>query len=220
MKLAFYSGGFDYENPTLDKHLIQVLDRKDPQVTFVPSSSYLSHMEFKRFVGQYKRFGVKKFLHFPIDVPFTEVLKSEVFNSDLIHLGGGNTFYFLKHLRRCRLMKKLREFVHEGGMLSGLSAGAILMTRSVETASFPDFDRDENEEGVTNFKGLGLVNFEFFPHYKNSMRYDQALLKHSLRTHNPIYASVDGSGLVVAHGQRRFVGKNFCFFQGKKFQIS
>src|SRR5690606_32920603 len=104
-----------------------------------------------------------------------EVLKQEVFKSDIIHLSGGNTFYFIKHLRQAKLLKDFKEFLNNGGVLTGLSAGAIIMTRSIQTAAFPSFDRDENEDNVRNFKGMGLVNFEFFPHYKNSLRYDREI---------------------------------------------
>lgn len=219
MKLALYSGGHDFENRNMDKNLREVAGKKNPRVAFIPSSSYLSHLDFKEFVGQYKKQGIKRFLHFPVDGPFSETLKREALNSDVIHLGGGNTFYFLKHLRKAGMIKELREFAKRGGFLTGLSAGAIIMTRSIQTAGFPEFDRDENEDNIKNLKGLGLVNFEFFPHYRNSLRYDKEILKHSMKTHNPVYACPDGSGIVISNAEKRFVGKCFCFFRGRKFQI-
>ncbi|MEX0799061.1 MAG: Type 1 glutamine amidotransferase-like domain-containing protein [Bacteriovoracaceae bacterium] len=217
MKLALYSGGHDFENKDMDRNLLEVVGKKNPQVAFIPSSSYLSHVDFKEFVNQYRKYKLKRFIHFPIDVPFAEVLKREVFKSDIIHLSGGNTFYFIKHLRKAKLLKDFKEFVQNGGILTGLSAGAIIMTRSIHTASFPEFDRDQNEDQVKNFRGMGLVNFEFFPHYKNSLRYDKEILQYSMITHNPVYACPDGSGIVISDSEKRMVGRCFCFFRGRKF---
>ena len=62
---------------------------------------------------------------------------SELLKSDLIFLGGGNTFYFLKHLKSTGLIDELKTFAANGGVLCGLSAGAIIMTPHVHTASFP-----------------------------------------------------------------------------------
>lgn len=219
MKLALYSGGHDFENTDMDKNLMEIAGSKNPRMAFIPSSSYMSHVDFKEYVTQYKRFGVKRFIHFPVDAPFSNTVKEEVFNSDIIHLGGGNTYYFIKHLRKFKLLNELKNFVLKGGILTGLSAGAIIMTRNINTAGFPSFDCDENEDNVTNMKGLGLVNFEFFPHYRNSYRYDKELLKYSMKTHNPVYACPDGSGIVISESEKRLVGRCFCFFKGRKFLL-
>ncbi|MCO4755191.1 MAG: Type 1 glutamine amidotransferase-like domain-containing protein [Bacteriovoracaceae bacterium] len=217
MKLALYSGGYDFDNEDMDRNLLDVVGRKNPKVAFIPSCSYLSHLDFKEYVDQYRKYNIKRFIHFPIDSPFSDVMRQEVLNCDIIHLAGGNTFYFLKHLRKAKMLKDLKQFVAKGGVLSGLSAGAIIMTRNINTAGFPAFDRDENEDGVKNLNGMGLVNFEFFPHYKQSLRYDKELLKYSMKTHNPIYACPDGSGIFVEGKHKRLIGKCFCFFKGKKF---
>ncbi len=119
MKLALYSGGHDFENREMDRNMLDIAGKRDPQVAFIPSSSYLSHLDFKDFVKQYRRFHIKRFLHFPIDAPYPDVLRQEVFNSDIIHLSGGNTFYFIKHLRKAKLLKELKAFVARGGVLTG-----------------------------------------------------------------------------------------------------
>ncbi len=216
MRLVFYSGGHDFENSLLDESLLG-LAGKNPQVTYIPSCSYLCDQDFREFVEQYGKYNIHNIINFPIDNDYTEVLKEEVFKSDIIHLSGGNTFYFLKHLRKTGMLAELKKYVRSGGILTGLSAGAIIMTKSIETASFPEFDRDENDENVKNLKAMGLVNFEFFPHYKNSKRYDKEIAIYSRKTDKPVYACPDGSGIVVDHDKIQFIGKAYCFHQGKKF---
>jgi len=220
VKLVFYSGGDGEQNHTLDKELLRLCQNKSPRITFIPSCSFDGESDFQEFVDQYSSHKIYEFLYFPIDVPSDRVLQEEAFKSDVIHLGGGNTFYFLKHLRSSRILPRLKEFVKRGGILTGLSAGAILMTPSVATASIPDFDCDENHENITNLKAMGLVKFEFFPHYKNSKRYDIELKSYSKNIKHPLYACPDGAGIIVAKGVVKFVGKSFGFYQGQKFKLS
>ena len=219
MNLVFYSGGHDFENKQLDEALLGLVDTKHPRITFIPSCSYLCDQDFLHFVKQYGEFDIHNIINFPIDIPYTEVLKKEVFNSDIIHLSGGNTYYFIKHLRQTKLLGELKAFVKRGGILTGLSAGAIIMTRSIDTAGFPDFDCDDNDEKIKNMNGMNLVNFEFFPHYKNSKRYDIDLANHSKTKDHPIYACPDGSGIIVQNDEIRFVGKTLCFHRGNKFSV-
>jgi dipeptidase E len=162
MKLVFYSGGLEKENQLLDKAFQELLGKKNPVVTFIPSSSYLSQQEFKNFVKHYSKFKITRFIHFPVDVPFDRIIFQEVMKSDAIHMAGGNTFYFLNSLRKANMIPALRKFVEKGGVLSGLSAGAILMTENIEMAGYPDFDRDENNVNIKNLSSIGLVNFAFF----------------------------------------------------------
>lgn len=220
MKLVLYSGGNEKENKSLDKAFLDLLGKKNPVITFIPSSSYLSEQEFKAFVRHYSGYKITRFIHFPIDVPFDKILFQEVMRSDAIHLAGGNTFYFLHSLRKSKLLSQLKTFVKNGGVLTGLSAGAILMTQDVEMAAYPDFDRDENTVGISNLEALKLLDFCFFPHFKNSARYDVVFKKYTKLKGKVIYACPDGAGIVVNGEEIRFVGKCYAYSEGHKFIIN
>ncbi len=220
MNLVFYSGGNDEENRLLDKSFVELIDKNNPVVTFIPSSSYLSDQEFKSFVRHYSKFKISRFIHFPIDVPFDKILFQEVMRSDAIHMAGGNTFYFLHHLRKMKLLPQLRAFAERGGVLTGLSAGAIMMTENIEMAAYPDFDRDENIVNIKNLSSLNLVDFLFFPHFRNSSRYDSVFKAYTRKKQKMIYACPDGSGLVVRQNELRFIGKCYAFSSGHKISIN
>lgn len=220
MKLVLYSGGDEKDNLQLDRAFIDLIGKKNPVITFIPSSSYLSEQEFKSFVRHYSKFRITRFIHFPVDVPFDRILFQEVMRSDVIHLSGGNTFYFLNSLRKSKLLKELRTFVEKGGILTGLSAGAILMTENIEMAANPQFDRDENFVNISNLSALNLVDFAFFPHFKNSPRYDTFFKKFTREHDKVIYACPDGAGLVVSGGELRFIGRCYAFSHGHKFPIN
>lgn len=215
MKLVLYAGGHADQNETLDENLSYLLERRNPKFTYIPSSSYQSELEFRDLIKQYSIYGIKKFMLFPIDINFDETFLNEVLSSDVIFLGGGNTYYFLKCLRQKKLIPKLKKFVQDGGVLAGLSAGAILMTPNIATAGYPDFDRDDNDVNLKSLSALRLVNFEFFPHYKNSPRYYNEMIHQSMLTKHPIYACPDGSGIIVNEDMVSFIGKVKLFYQGE-----
>lgn len=222
MKLVFYSGGTEEENLLLDQHFIKLINKKDPVITFIPSSSYDSEIEFKEFVNHYSKFKIYRFIHFPVDHPFDTILLNEVLKSDVIHLAGGNTFYFLNSLRKSKFLPELKKFVARGGILTGLSAGAIIMTENIELAGYPEFDRDENEINLKNLSSLNLVDFFFFPHFKNSKRYNDVFKAFSKKSKKTIYACPDGAGILVdTDGLNGFnvVGKCYAFRSGHKMTI-
>lgn len=215
MKLVLYGGGDAEENYTLDENLSYLIERRNPKLTYIPSSSYQSELEFREIIKQYSPFGIKKFMLFPVDIHFDETFLNEILSSDVIYLGGGNTYFFLRTLRQQKLIPRLKKFVLDGGVLAGLSAGAILMTPNIETAGYPDFDRDDNDIDLKNLNGMRLVNFEFFPHYRNSPRYYEELIHQSALTLNPIYACPDGAGIIVNGDMVSFVGKVRLFYHGE-----
>lgn len=219
MNLVFYSGGDAEENISLDKRLLSLKNKKNLTLTLIPAGTYFAEEYYHDIVDQYAPLGVSRILLFNIDQAFSQVFKRAVLKSDIIHLGGGNTFYFLKHLRKSGMLKELRQWALDGGVLTGLSAGAIVMTKTIHTAGFPDFDRDDNDEEIKNLNAMGLVDFEVFPHYKNSKRYDRELLDYSLKKDEPIYALPDGSGIVMTNEELSFVGRSFCFLAGKKYSV-
>ena len=220
MKLVLYSGGNADANRFLNLRALELTQVKSPKLTLIPSSSYDAEDDFKFFVQEFSEFGIQRFMHFCIDIPFTKTLLQEVLKSDLIFLGGGNTFYFLKHLKKAGMFTHFDDFLSRGGVLCGLSAGAIVLTPHVHTATFPHFDRDENPWDMKNLSAMRLVNFEFFPHYKNSKRYDEELLHHSKQSKRPLYACPDGGGIIIDGEQICFSGKSHQFYQGKKLTLS
>jgi len=220
MSLVLYSGGHYLDNGALNKACLDATQKRMPRVTYIPSSSDYGLEDFREFVTAFEAVRACEFVYFPIDTPFTQEMRGRALESDLIFLSGGNTFYFLRNLRRLRLLSELRHAHARGKVIAGLSAGAILLTPNIGTASFPSFDCDENFVNLRNFAALQLTPFEFFPHYAQSERYKKALMSASRRTRNPIYAAPDGSGLVVSNGDFRVVGSAHVFHKGHSFSIS
>src|SRR5690606_14360295 len=101
---------------------------KDPVITYIPACSIDAEGDFLEFAESFQKLGVGRFIYFAIDMPLDQTMLQQVMKSDIIHLSGGNTYYFLRTLRKARLLKSLKDFVKRGGVLTGLSAGGIIMT--------------------------------------------------------------------------------------------
>ncbi len=220
MSLTFYSSEYYPENIKIDEFIFDKF-KKSPQITFIPSFHYDSHSDFRYFVESYKKLGVKKFIHFPIEVNFSQTLEDIALGSDIIHLAGGNTFYFLKQLKRKKFLGKLKKFYANGGSIHGVSAGGIILTPSIDMASVPNFDRDENNVKLVDWSALKMVDFHFFPHFKNSKRYTDPLLKFSRKSNKPIIACCDGGGIVQnSKDEQKLFGRVFLIENGKKTRLN
>ena len=219
MKLIFYSGGSVQENVQLDLQVLRIIGKKRPSFTFIPSSLADAHYYFEDFMASFTQHGVSDFLMFPIDKPFSSSQLKKALNRDFVFLSGGNTFYFLKHLKRSGVYQALQAYGKKGGVLGGMSAGSIIQTPRIDTASFPQSDQDENEVGLKNWNAMGLVNFEFFPHYLNSKDYIDHLMDYSLNSKWPLYACPDGSGIVLEDDSLQFLGRVWGYYRGERFRL-
>ena len=216
MKLVFYGGGSYNYNRKLNERTLALAGEKNPLITYIPSYSYGAEEDFREFVRGYRPFHITRFLYFPLDQNIDKTLLREVLKSHIIHLSGGDTFYFLKYLKKKGIFGLLKRFVQRGGILTGLSAGGIIMGPVITAASYPPFDCDENTENLTDWKGLSLTKFEFFPHYKNSHRYERELRKQSCKTKAPLMAVPDYNGIVVNGENVELLGRIYCFVRGEK----
>lgn len=221
MRLVIYSGGRVRENEVIHDALSTLAGSKTKKsFTYVPFCSEGSATYFQRAVRRYSRFGFNEFECLPVDRKVSPELVEKAFQNDVIYLAGGNTFYFLSHLKRSGLMPRLKQFAKNGGVIAGLSAGAILLTPHISLAGYPEFDKDENDVGLRNLKALDLVNFEFFPHFTKSPRVIEALAIYSENSNYPVIGCRDGGGIIVEDGRTQLIGEIHLFSRGVGHRIS
>lgn len=215
MKLVFYGGGEEEDNFHLDELVINTFQLNAKSVlTYIPSSSYDVDISYDEFSVRFSKFGIHKILCMPIDIPIDKTILNVAFQSDFIYLEGGNTYYFLYYLKQMKLMDRLIKFVKDGGILAGLSAGALLMTKNIKLAGFPDFDKDDNEVGLNQLSSLGLVDFQIFPHYVHSKRYKEAFCQFTIKNHSNLFAIPDSSGIIINGPNTIFHGKIYVYSNG------
>ena len=90
---------------------------------------------------------------------------AEIFKlKDIIFVAGGNTFYLLKAMRKCNFKKVINNFLKQGKVYIGASAGSIAAGKTIKTASWKSGDK--NLVKLKNLKGLNLAPFDIFVHYQ------------------------------------------------------
>jgi dipeptidase E len=226
-KLVLYSGGQERENAELHQALVELAarsrkrrkSRRPMTMTYVPFCSEGSETYFYRTVRRYAPFGVIDFLCLDLEQNPTPAQIREALKSDIIYLAGGNTFFFLHQLQRLKMLPLLREYVRKGGVLAGLSAGALIMTPTISLAGQPGLDPDENDISLKNHIALGLVPFEFSPHFVPSAIKIMRHIAYSKKVDRVIYASQDGGGIVIQGRAISFVGPTWAFFRGNVVRI-
>lgn len=233
-RIVLYSGGQARRNALLHRSLLELAlrgparGRRRVRMTYIPFTVEGAAPFFRRFERRYRAFGGTDFRCLPADLPELErpgaarrQAAADLLESDVVYLAGGNTYYFLLHLKRSGLLPILQKFAARGGVLAGMSAGAHLLTQHIHLAGFPPFDRDENEVGLPRHAlgAVGVVDFEFFPHYRHSPRYRRALADYSRREKSLLYACRDGSGLVVEGDRITPLGDVWIFDGGRESRI-
>lgn len=90
------------------------------------------------------------------------------------------------------------------GVIIGVSAGAIIMTPNI---SYSQLCGDENEIGLTDLKGLALVNFHFVPHAIKGETIAQDLLFKSQQDSSKVVVASDRDWMVIDGSKFKVYGE-------------
>ena len=123
-------------------------------------------------------------------------------SANILLITGGNTFELLHNLRKSGLDQAIKNFRNKDQhVIAGFSAGAIVLSPRIDAASQPTgIDptdlRDENLVGISDLTGLGIVEFEIFPHYYEES--DRAVLdNYQQQTSHEVKALGDDELLIL-----------------------
>lgn len=181
-----------FSNAQIMNHLKDMCPRKN-MATYIPASTMFSTFGD----DSYKNMGFKHSSCFDIGYNYDESKTDDLFSSDLIHIGGGNTFLLKYLLKKRGLMNKLFDFASNGGVIIGNSAGSIMMCGDIHIASIAD----ENITNEKDYAGLGLVDFDFKPHFQmfeENIRYFEMYSE----VKNKVLYGVDESSAIVIKNDR------------------
>jgi len=145
-----------------------------------------------------------------------QIIKDKLEKTDIINIGGGNTFFLLYWVRKCGLDKYLGELLDQGKIYLGISAGSILTGPSIAIAGWKS-DWDKNVSRLKNLGGLKFVPFAISPHYTDA---DKLLLEKKSKTVGyPIVAINDSQAVKIIGEKWEIVGKGEkIIFKNKNFQ--
>lgn len=156
--------GYPVETTAIDREIVRLTGKKHPTLLFIPtaSSDSVSYYEVvKKHFG--KRLGCKtNVLYLVKEKPSLEEIRKKILTSDIVYVGGGNTFMMMRIWRNGGVDQVLREAYRRGIVLSGMSAGSICWFRHGSS----DSRRFANPAAeLIKVSGLGLIEALHCPHY-------------------------------------------------------
>lgn len=205
VNLVLYSDQIHPATSAIDRRLVDMLKARGAgnRLAYVASGPEPDRSFFRSGQAYYGRSGLDLQLFVDLDQPQSAEAIAALLACDAIHLAGGHTGGFLERLKRSGMIGRLRDWARSGGVLIGVSAGAILMTPTIATDALFIARRPED---ITDGDALDLTPFEFFPHLSDDAAYLPALLRYSTHTTRPIVACNDSDGIVVTGGRIECAG--------------
>ncbi|XQN77177.1 Type 1 glutamine amidotransferase-like domain-containing protein [Streptococcus oralis] len=92
-----------------------------------------------------------------------ETAQAKIFQSKILYISGGNTFYLLQELKKKQLLSLIKEQIRDGLVYVGESAGAIITAKDIDYNKLMD-DKTVATE-LSDTAGLDEVDFYILPHY-------------------------------------------------------
>lgn len=162
MKKLFLVSSFTEVSANLTSLDKQIVGKK---VTFIPTASKVEKVTF--YVDEGKRALENLGLivdELDISVASIEEITSTLKGNDYIYVTGGNSFYLLQEMKHSGADKIIIEEIQKGKIYIGESAGAIVLSESIEYVKTMDDPKEASS--LDSLSGLSVVDFYTVPHYK------------------------------------------------------
>lgn len=208
MRLLFLSNTRDNTNKDVIEQLRSWINA-DGKIAYFSASPDPSRKYFSEISDWFKNIiGLSNLYYLDANSPAGKI--ADLRNANAIFLSGGNTYHLLQALRDTGAAELIHQLAVTTNIpIIGVSAGGICLTRDIRAA------RDENDIGVTNYKGLGLVDFGFYPHYvPEEARRAEIRSFMELTNINKVLALPEYSGIVVTRDGIVFLGEVIRFTKG------
>jgi len=191
-QLFLYSDQDSPANREMDLCLRDRLPTFDRRIAYLSSSPDNTRSFYNAKKTYYQQYDISLGEYFDENSFASAQARDQLARYPAIHLSGGSTYHFRQWLFDEGLDELLVKFADTGGILVGVSAGALLLTPDIVTTqlcgeSEPDSDSESS--------GLNVVNFHLWPHFEPGIVLcpSQKLIQSVAR---PLYQLPDGTGIV------------------------
>lgn len=202
MKLIITAHGFD--SSKICQEFIALLGKKLPDTTvgIITTASVEWKEKNKHAIAVKNILAASGFKSVQfIDVEFQS---ADLLNTcNAIYINGGNPFYLLYHLKKSGADSILKKRAHQGSVIVGSSAGALVLGPSIEIANF--FTPEMNTMRLHNLSALNLVPFTVYPHYQENV--EDKIKEFESTVSIPVKRLKDTDALVISGGQYREIGE-------------
>lgn len=207
--IILYSDQVVSGNERLDRIFIELAGRDRPKIAYIPSASDNLRKYYTEKCAYYRKYGIRDILYYDLNKEYDPSLTEEMLACDAIHLSGGDPFQFLGSIRKRNFGPVLRKYHQDGGILLGVSAGAIMLTPSINISHVFYKSRTNQHQAV------GLVDFHFLPHWNQREDRLENVKRFSEEQRVTVYACRDGDGIVIKDDKIELVGDLVRIENGK-----
>lgn len=214
MKIILSGGGSGEDSKELDEFFVKLLNKEKP-LLYIPIAidkqkhPYPSCLDWLK--KTFEKYWINSYLMLT-EENFEKFLNVNVKDYSGIYIGGGNTPYLLKELKKMGFWKVLQEAVSEDIPIYGGSAGAIIFAKTI----IPSLYHDKNEVGLTSFDGMNILEGrDISCHYKNGEDIFKIVTENSLSS---VIALTQKNGIFVSENKIKLLGQEsaWIFEKGKK----
>lgn len=200
-KLFISGGGNSEESFLLDKKFVSSLKKKN--ILYIPIGlrrDLIGYEDCYEWITKTLSAHTKKSLDIEMWISLKGVTKEDILNFEAIYIGGGrNTYKLLYNFYRTGFIDLLKEFFHNGGIVYGGSAGAVIMGKSIATVS------EENDKMYPFEEGLYLLNnYSICCHF--NARKEKLIYKFISNHNSPVIAIPEDSGLILEYQHFLVIG--------------
>ncbi len=154
MRLILSGGGCGKQVSKSYEKYAEIIDENKP-VLYIPlawrNKDYDGCLEWLK--GELLPYGIDKFMMIT-DVNQFNNINLDDYNS--LFIGGGNTYKLLKYLKESEGYSKIEEYIKNGGIVFGGSAGAIIFGKDIQTCNI--CSSDENLWPDLDTSGFDVMN--------------------------------------------------------------
>ena len=162
MKVFLCGGGADSQTVEANKRLNEVINHSKPCL-YIPLAmeQELYDSCYEWITGELET----------VEIPSIEMVRraDELSTKNLndysfLFIGGGNTFKLLNDLKICGAFEKIEEYLDNGGVAFGSSAGAIIFGKDLEACRLDD----ANDVKLSDINGFDILKgISILCHYTN-----------------------------------------------------
>lgn len=213
MKLFLCGGGSGKQIINALNKFSSSLDKSKP-ILYIPlafdSNRYDSCKQW--FQKEIKLIGIN---NFEMVTSSKELAKKSLDNYSALFIGGGNTYKLLDELKKNSNLEKIKQYLKNGGIVFGSSAGAIIFGKDINSCLL----EDKNIVNLKQCGGLNLLNnYSILCHLnKSNLHKNIKYLTEYSKNNKTIYLPEEDI-IVVCDNKVEFIGqKKYMIFNNGKY---
>lgn len=207
-------GFYPVETTPIDAEILRLTNKKAATLLFIPTASNDSRDYFEVVRKHFLKVGFAS-----VDVIYlldstltTAQIKEAILSHDAIYVGGGNTLRMMTAWRRLGVGMMLKQALHKGIVLSGVSAGSnCWFTKGISDLKSTTSTKDK----LMNVTGLGFIDAVLCPHY-DAEPYRQSDIKSKMMRSAKVAVCLDNCTALEVFGSEYRIIKSKATAQARR----